>query len=564
MNTPETAMYEWKTIPWRKLEVKVFKLQQRIYRASLRGNIKTVHKLQRLLMKSWSAKCLAVRRVTQDNQGKLTAGVDGVKSLSPAARFKLVEELEVKPTASPTRRVWIPKPGRDEKRPLGIPVMYDRALQALVKLAIEPEWEAKFEPNSYGFRPGRSCHDAVEAIYKAVNKVEKYVLDADIAKCLDRINHEALLEKIDTFPKLERILRAWLKAGVMDEGKLFPTEEGTPQGGVVSPLLANIALHGLESNIKDAFPESIRINGKLINRWKPSVIRYADDFCVLHRDLSVIQQCQQIVQDWLQGMGLELKPSKTRIAHTLKEVDGKIGFDFLGFNIRQYKTGKYQNKQGSKALIKPSDEKIKLHLEELQKIVGSQKSAKQTVLINRLMPVIRGWTNYYSTVVSKKTFEKINHLLTIKLLSWAKRRHPTKNLKWIVNKYWLVNKGEGWVFSDGKEKRLLRHNETPIARHLKIKGTKTPFDGDWSYWATRRGEYPGTPNRVSKALKRQKGKCLQCGLYFSSEDLIEVHHIDRNHFNNKWENLAALHRHCHDTVHGNRKPRIGNQELEDK
>src|SRR4028118_239706 len=204
-------MVEWNQVNWRKLERKVFKLRSRIYRASQRGDVKALRKLQKMLMKSWSARALAVRRVTQDNTGKKTAGVDGLKSLTPKHRLDLVTKLRLGIKASPTRRVWIPKPGTEEKRPLGIPTMIDRALQALVKLALEPEWEARFEPNSYGFRPGRSCHDAIEAIFTVTAQKAKYVLDADIAKCFDRINHKALLEKLNTFPTIRRQVRAWLQ-----------------------------------------------------------------------------------------------------------------------------------------------------------------------------------------------------------------------------------------------------------------------------------------------------------------------------------------------------------------
>lgn len=270
--------YEWGQIPWRKLEISVFKLQKRIYKASQAGDIQKVHRLQRLLLSSRAAKLLAVRRVTQDNQGKNTAGVDGVKSLKPDERLALAEDLGRLPIGRPTRRVWIPKPGKDEKRPLGIPCMLDRAHQAMVKLALEPEWEAIFEPNSYGFRPGRSVHDAIGAIFIAIEKQPKYVLDADIAKCFDRIDQKALLEKMGTFPAVRRKVNRWLKAGVMDQGVFAETQMGTPHGGVLSPLLANIALHGLESHLCDAFPERLRDSqsGKRIC-WKPQVIRYADD-----------------------------------------------------------------------------------------------------------------------------------------------------------------------------------------------------------------------------------------------------------------------------------------------
>src|SRR5712692_4537377 len=292
MNTAHQPMYEWNTLPWRTIERTVFKLQKRIYQASQSGNTDLVHKLQRLLIHSWSAKCLAVRRVTQDNQGKKTAGVDGVASLEPEERLILVANLDLDAKPKPTRRVWIPKPGTDEQRPLGIPTLSDRALQALVKLALEPQWEAKFEPNSYGFRPGRSCHDAVEAIFESIKQSPKYILDADIAKCFDRIDHTALLDKINTFPQLRRTIKAWLQAGVLDGETLFPTEQGTPQGGVISPLLANIALHGMEEMVQTAFPEA-RKNGKVISRT-PNLIRYADDFVVCHRDLEIVQQGQTV------------------------------------------------------------------------------------------------------------------------------------------------------------------------------------------------------------------------------------------------------------------------------
>jgi RNA-directed DNA polymerase len=228
MNTAEKPMYGWNELPWNKIERRTFKLQKRIYQASQRGDVKTVHKLQKLLLKSWSAKCLSVRRVTQDNQGKKTAGVDGVKILTPHARLFLVTILKLGAKPKPARRVWIPKPGKAERRGLGIPTIYDRTAQTLMKLALEPEWEAKFEANSYGFRPGRSCHDAIQAIFGEIRLKPKYVLDADISKCFDCINHQALLKKLSTTPTINRQIKAWLKAGVMDNGQLFPTEEGTP------------------------------------------------------------------------------------------------------------------------------------------------------------------------------------------------------------------------------------------------------------------------------------------------------------------------------------------------
>ncbi|NEO17787.1 MAG: group II intron reverse transcriptase/maturase [Moorea sp. SIO4G2] len=386
---------EWNKVNWRKLKRALFKLQKRIFRASQRGDVRAVRRLQKTLMKSWTAKMIAVRRVTQDNKGKKTAGVDGIKSLTPLQRLSLVNNLKVCGKAKPTRRVWIPKPGKGEKRPLGIPTMYDRTLQALAKLALEPEWEAQFEPNSYGFRPGRSGHDAIEAIFNSIKQKPKWVLDADIAKCFDKINHDALLRKLNTYPSMKRLIRSWLKAGVMDNDTFSTTDKGTPQGGVISPLLANIALHGMEKRIKQ-YAETLP-GKKRDNKSALSLVRYADDFVIMHKDLTVVEECQKVINLWLMDMGLELKSSKTRITHTMD------GFDFLGFNVRQYQVGKNQSKQGFKTIIKPSKQKIHKHYEQLSSVIDRYKAAPQKALISRLKPIITGWCNYYSTVCSKET-----------------------------------------------------------------------------------------------------------------------------------------------------------------
>jgi RNA-directed DNA polymerase len=443
-------MVEWNQVNWRKLERKVFKLQKRIYRASQRGDIKALRKLQKMLMKSWSARALAVRRVTQDNQGKKTAGVDGLKSLTPKQRLDLTNKLHLGTKASPTRRVWIPKPGTEEKRPLGIPTMKDRALQALVKLALEPEWEARFEPNSYGFRPGRACHDAVAAIFDSIRYKAKYVLDADIAKCFDHIDQRKLLDKLNTFPTMRQQIKSWLKAGVMDGKELFPTSEGTPQGGVISPLLANIALHGMEQRIKSEFPYMVPksretwFHKRGENFYPPALIRYADDFVILHENITVVQGCQTLIADWLKDIGLELKPSKTRLAHTLNPVENeKPGFNFLGFNIRQHSVGKYhsgKNTQkellGFKTIITPSKEKVKVHYDKIAEVINNHKAAPQWAMIKHLNPIIRGWSNYFSTVVSSVTYSELDYLTYQKLRAWAKRRHPKNNMGYVVKKYW--------------------------------------------------------------------------------------------------------------------------------
>ena len=360
MTTDPGPMDGWEALPWSQIERDVSKLQKRIYRASTRGDTNAVRKLQKLLLANRAAKLLAVRRVTQDNGGKNTAGVDGGKSLHPRARLAVAASLRLSDEADPVRRVYIPKPGSDELRPLGTPTIHDRALQTLVRFALEPEWEAKFEPNSYGFRPGRSCWDAIMAIHIAVGRKDKYVLDADIAKCFDRIDPEVLLRKVNTFPALARQLRAWLTADVLDGDSLFLTEEGTPQGGAISPRLANIALHGLEALLRERFPRR-HIPGTRSNTAVPDVIRYADDFVVLPKDRAVVEQCQQVVTEWLREMGLELKPSKTRIGHTLREEGGRARFDFLGFTVRQFPAGASRSgcstngkKLGFKTLIRPS------------------------------------------------------------------------------------------------------------------------------------------------------------------------------------------------------------------
>jgi RNA-directed DNA polymerase len=551
MSTPVTVIQEWRDIDWTKVEKGVHTLQRRIYRASQRGDVELVHRLQRLLMGSWSAKCLAVRKVTQDNQGKNTPGIDGVASLEPEERLPLAESLRLDAKPKPVRRVWIPKPGTDEKRPLGIPTLYDRALQALVKLALEPEWEAKFEPNSFGFRPGRSCHDAIGAITTAVRERGKFVLDADIAKCFDRINHESLLNKLNTFPLLRRVIKAWLEAGVLDGDTLFPTKEGTPQGGVISPLLANVALHGLGREIISRFTGTKRVNGAIM-LWKPIVVRYADDFVVLHPDEQVIHECQQIAREWLRGMGLELKPSKTRIAHTLEKVDGVVGFDFLGFTVRQFPVGKYRSGKtttkkplGFKTIIKPSKAKMQLHGKRLSEVVTKLNAAPQEAVINTLNPIIRGWCNYYRTVCSSKAFGTLSSHMHQRLVRWAKRRHRNKGIGWTVRKYWQL---PHWTFGPKGGPTLRRHSTTKIVRHVQIRGEKSPFDGDWKYWASRQAYYPGVSPWLAMLLKQQAGKCARCGMQFLPADQIEAHHVKQDGRRNG--KLQALHRHCHDSVHG--------------
>jgi RNA-directed DNA polymerase len=295
--TPHGVSDEWTTIPWQKLERYVYRLQKRIYKAKQRSDTRAVRGLKRMLIRSKAAKTLAVRQVTQDNRGKRTAGIDGVKNLGPKERLAMTTTLSLNGKAAPVRRVGIPQPGRTEKRPLGIPTMVDRARQAFAKMVLEPEWEAVFEPNSYGCRPGRGCHDAIEQIHTVMRK-EKYVLEADIQGCFDNINHEALLHKIND-PALRPLLKGWLKAGIMDQGVFQETDRGTPQGGVISPLLANIALHGLEEDTRNALQSVLKQADKPAHRaWarvrkQLQIVRYADDFVVMHKNLSVIKEAKK-------------------------------------------------------------------------------------------------------------------------------------------------------------------------------------------------------------------------------------------------------------------------------
>ena len=421
---------------------------------------------------------------------------------------------------------------------------------------LEPEWEAKFEPNSYGFRPGRSTHDAIVAIQQSIKHQESTVLDADISKCFDKINHDKLLEKLETFSNLKKQIKSWLKAGVLDKWSFEPTNEGTPQGGIISPLLANIALHGMEEKVKE-------IMGKGINKRRQlSLIRYADDFVILHKDLEVIIRAKKVISEWLSELNLELKPSKTRISHTLHEFEGNVGFDFLGFNVRQYPVGKHHSGiqkgrgqakiLGFKTLIKPGKNNIKTHVQKCHEVIKKHTSAPQGSLIKHLNPIIKGWCNYYSIGVSNEVFHKLDFITYSQLKRWGERRHPNKGRKWVARKYWHSTKNQNWVFAtkegDKFTSKLYGHQETKIARHVKVAGTRSPFDGDWIYWSSRMGKDPTVKKSTAKLLKKQKGKCNYCEMYFREDDVIEKDHIIPKTLGGKdtYNNIQLLHRHCHD------------------
>jgi RNA-directed DNA polymerase len=563
MNSQKYKWNEWKDIDWKIVETAVFKLQKRIFKASQSGNIKQVHRLQRLLTNSYFGKLWATRKVTQDNQGKKTAGVDGVKSLTPKQRLELVEKLKISNKSKPTRRVWIPK-ANGKKRPLGIPIIEDRVKQALAKISLEPQWEALFEGNSYGFRPGRSAHDAIEAIFTCISKQAKYVLDADITGCFDNINHQKLLNKINTYPAMRRQIKAWLKSGVLDKNIYSRTDKGTPQGGVISPLLANIALNGMEKVVKEVARASQHLKFRgYSDKYKAekcvNLIRYADDFVILCHNLETIKECEKAIKKWLKEIGLEINEEKTSITHTLEKHEGRVGFDFLGFNIRQYPQGKKQcgnntkgKKLGFKTLITPSKESIKNHTAELREIIRGMRNSTQQLLIERLNPKIRGWAAYYSTVCSNDTFGKMGHILYQQLRRWAKRRHPMKGGKWVKDRYWHTKGNNHWVFGVKKEgnleKTLIKHTDTPIKRHTKVKQEASYFDGNKYYWSQRLGRHPEMTKSKATLLKRQKGKCPICKMYFNGNDVMEVDHIipKSKGGKNSYENLQLLHRHCHD------------------
>lgn len=478
-----------------------------------------------------------------------------------------MEELQISHKAAPLRRIYIPKPGTDEKRPLSIPTIKDRAIQMLVKVALEPEWEAVFEPNSYGFRPGRNCHDAIEAIYTSINKKPKWVLDADISKCFDKINHNYLLGKLGDIPKqIKKQIKAWLKAGYMEGKNLFLSEEGTPQGGVISPLLSNIALHGMET-----------ILNEWVKTWKGckrdnldsfSFIKYADDFVGIHKSKEVIEKAREILKTFLEPIGLQLKSEKTQIVHTLQ--GDKPGFDFLGFNVRQYEVN--NQKRGYKTLIKPSKKSIKKHYEAIANVVRNNKTAKQENLIKLLNPIIRGWCNYHSVGVSKVAFALVDHLTYCLLKRWSKRRHPKKSKTWVNNKYYHSETSQlgsrNWVFKEGKE-TLITHADTPIVRHIKVKGSNSFFNGDNIYWATRLGRSIDLRKNEATLLKKQKGKCNHCGGLFREGDLWETDHIKpkSNGGSNSYSNLQLLHAHCHDQktkLDGSNRHKFHKQGTQDK
>ncbi len=444
-------------LPWSVLEQQVVRMQKQIAQASQRGERQAMHSLQQRLMESEAARLLAVRRVAEENQGRDTAGVDGVKSLTAEQQLAMAAAIAPRnwhhQPPMPVRRVWIAKPGTNERRPLAILPMIDRCKQALVKLALEPEWEVRFEAHSYGFRPGRGAHDAIAAILVAIEGHPCFVFDADIEGAFDHVNQQVVLERLQTYPALREVINGWLKAGVLDGGSYFPSETGIPQGGVLSPLLMNVALHGMEAVVAQGTA-----------REPPLLVRYADDFVILHADLKELQQAIRRVRHWLAMMGLQLHAEKTRITHTLTPYQGQIGFDFLGFNIRQEPTGKNAGRReviagpGNKpifpallhrqapspmpapttvkTIVAPAEEASRRHLANIDHRLQQLQTAPQARVIEELNPLITGWAAYYNGIVPVATMSRYDDLLEQRLLAWAGKRHPGKARDWLLGRYW--------------------------------------------------------------------------------------------------------------------------------
>jgi RNA-directed DNA polymerase len=465
---PNPANQVRSSLPWASLEQQVVRMQKQIAQACQRGDKQAVHILQQRLMESEAARLLAVRRVAEENQGKDTAGVDGVKSLTSKERLAMASTIHPKywnyQPPMPVRRVWIPKPGTAERRPLAILTMIDRCKQALVKLALEPEWEVRFEPHSYGYRPGRGTHDAIAAILVAIERHPTFVFDADIEGAFEHINQAVVLDKLQTFPALRQAIHAWLTAGVMDGNTYFASETGIAQGGVLSPLLMNVALHGMEAVVTEG-----SANGQ--TREQPLLVRYADDFVILHADLKELQQTVRRVKHWLARIGLQLHAEKTRITHTLTPYQGQVGFDFLGFSIRQEPIEKIprgqngqQHSPGVKTIISPSQEAIKRHLAAIEQKLQQLQTAPQARVIAELNPLIVGWAAYYNGVVPAAAMSRYDDLMEQRLINWASNRHPGKARDWLLAHYWQLVGKQRRVFATSDGVQLRTYRQTSILR----------------------------------------------------------------------------------------------------
>jgi len=532
----------WHDIDWAKANRVVRRLQARIVKAVQEGDWRRAKKLQRFLTGSFSGRACAVRRVIE-NKGKATPGVDGIIWKTPELKTRAVLSLEkrgYKPL--PLRRVYIPK-ANGKQRPLGIPTMKDRAMQALHLLALEPIAETRSDPNSYGFRRGRGTKDAAEQLFINLGKKvsPQWILDADITGCFDNISHEWLMANI---PMDKDILRKWLKAGFVENQRLFSTDRGAPQGGIVSPTLANITLNGMEKALRDWFGKSSPRRSKS----QVNIVRYADDFVITGRTEQHLKEAEIIIKEFLEERGLTLSPEKTRVAH----IDE--GFDFLGWNFRKY---------GGKLLVKPAEKNARNHVRKIREIVHGMNTAKQEDLIACLNPIIKGWANYHSSQVSSEIFQEIDHLIWQGLWKWARRRHPKKSRTWIKNRYFQQQGHRDWIFGvrrkteNGDEVcKLALHANTPIRRHVKVKAEANPFDPTWEAYfeereilLTRKALF----GRIKTLWERQEGICPNCQQRVTINQEWVVHHKTPKILGggDTLDNLQLLHGNCHRQLHAN-------------
>jgi len=538
---------EWHQLDWARINGTVRRLQARMVKATQAGDWRRVKALQRFLARSFCGKALAVRRVTE-NQGSRTPGVDEVTWSTPEEKRHAIESLNRRGyQPRPLRRVKIPKAGQPDKyRPLGIPTLHDRAMQALHLLVLEPVSETLADRNSYGFRPARSTADAIEQCHTALSGHDKaqWILEGDIKGCFDHISHDWLLSNVCIDKEM---LRKWLKAGYIETGKLFPTDAGTPQGGIISPTLANVTLDGLEAELTTHFGSK---GSRQAGKSKVNLVRYADDFVITGSSQELLEnEVRPLVARFLATRGLEFSPEKTRITHVAE------GFDFLGQNVRSF---------NGKIIVTPSKKNIQAFKAKVKAIFAERKTAKQENLIGILNPVIRGWTNYHRAVCASETFASIDSWLWLKTWQWAKRRHPNKSAQWVKGKYFVRTGSRSWVFSaeltdaKGRRKRvtLAKASDTMIRRHTKIKGDANPFDPQWEpYFEDRLGlKMQGDMKGKAKLLRlwwSQDKRCTLCDDLITKETGWNIHHrIPKCEGGaDGYVNLVLLHPNCHRQLH---------------